>query len=363
MAGTGDPPEGTPEGVPGGGDEEYRSVVFDESFVSAAPLQESSAQERITDHAPAVRRRPGRPGQAAGKLSRQALILILLIAVAFGTAIYMGVRHPYQQPTGRPADPLRTTVIPLVPQGPVPGADKPDDLFARSPAAEFKSGAAGITLPGARRTAHFSDSQVMSALTTVKDYLVASSLDPKVLTGETVRPVRMLVDPDQHAQFDQSVDQPAADGRHATPGWLIRFDPAKTELADTQVRVSGVLNVTETERDVLEVTSDHTFAYALRPAGDDDGPASLFTVRRELHFRFDTENVRLHQAQLVTSYVQAGPLACGTDSAARLHPLLAGQTAKDGAPAGTNPYATDNPAALCGSLAPSAQPSGDGPGA
>lgn len=363
MAGTGDPPEGTPEGVPGGGEEEYRSVVFDESFVSAAPLQEYSAQERITEHAPAVRRRPGGPGPGGGKLSRQALILILLIAIAFGTAIYMGVRHPYEQPTGRPADPLRTTVIPLVPQGPVPGADKPDALFADSPAAEFKKGAAGIALPPAHRTAHFSDSQVMSALTTAKDYLVASSLDPKVLTGETVRPVRILLDPDQLVQFDRSVDQPAADGRHAATGWLVRFDPAKTELADPQVRVSGTMHVAEADGGVLEVTSDHTFAYALRPAGADDEPASLFTIRRELHFRFDTDNVRLHQAQLVTSYVQAGPLACGTDSAARLRPLLAGQTAKDGAPAGTNPYATDTPAALCGSLAPSAQPSRDGPGA
>ena len=96
MGGPGDPPEGAPEGGPGGGEDEYRSVVFDESFVRAARLQEFSAQERLSDHAPAVRRRPPlRRG-----LSRQALVLVLLIAVAFGTAIYMGVRHPYQSPAG-----------------------------------------------------------------------------------------------------------------------------------------------------------------------------------------------------------------------------------------------------------------------
>ena len=97
MGGPGDPPEGTPEGAPGGGDDEYRSVVFDESFVRAARLQEYSARERMADHAPAVRRRP----PLYRGLSRQALILLLLIAVAFGTAIYLGVRHPYQPPKAR----------------------------------------------------------------------------------------------------------------------------------------------------------------------------------------------------------------------------------------------------------------------
>jgi hypothetical protein len=39
-----------------------------------------------------------------------------------------------------------------------------------------------------------------------------------------------------------------------------------------------------------------------------------------------------------------------------LNPLLAGQTAKAGGPAGTDPYATGSATALCGSLAASAQP-------
>lgn len=55
----------------------------------------------MADHAPAVRRRP----TLQRGLSRQALILVLLIAIAFGTAIYMGVRHPYQAPTAQPPSP------------------------------------------------------------------------------------------------------------------------------------------------------------------------------------------------------------------------------------------------------------------
>jgi len=353
MGGPGDPPEGTPEGAPAGGDDEYRSVVFDESFVRAARLQEFSAQERIADHAPAVRRRPPlRRG-----LSRQVLILVLLIAVAFGTAIYMGVRHPYQTPVAQPPEPLRMTMIPLAPQSAVPGATSAEDLFAHSPAAQFRIGAEGITLPASRRTAHFSDSQVVTALTAAKDYLVESSLDPAVLIGGATRPVRILLDPQQLDQFDESLDHPASDGRHAPTGWLVRFDPARVQLADPKIRVQGSLQAAEFDSNTLEVIADHTFVYALEPTGsDENAKASLFTVRRELHFRFDRDDLRMHQVELLVSYVQAGPLACSEDSVNQLLPLLAGQTAKAGGPAGTDPYATGSATALCGSLAASAQP-------
>ncbi len=337
-----------------GGEDEYRSVVFDESFVRAARLQEYSARERMTDHAPAVRRRPPlRRG-----LSRQVLVLVLLIAVAFGTAIYMGVRHPYQTSALRqPAEPLRMTVIPLAPTGAVPGHADAEYLYAHSPAAQYRVGAEGIPLPASRRTAHFSDSQVVSALTTAKDYIVRSSLDPDVLTGDQVRTVRVLLDTDQLDQFDQSFAHPAADGRHAPTGWLVRFDPAEAKLADGRIRVQGSLQAAETDASTLEVTADHTFVYALRAArAGAPKEASLFTVRRELHFRFDRDDLRMHTAQLVVSYVQAGPLSCAEDSTNRLHPLLAGQTAKAGGPAGTDPYATGSATALCGSLATSAQP-------
>ncbi|MEU0244741.1 hypothetical protein ABZ192_10475 [Streptomyces sp. NPDC006235] len=354
MGGPGDPPEGTPEGAPGGGEDEYRSVVFDESFVRAARLQEFSAQERIADHAPAVRRRPPlRRGP-----SRQALALVLLIALAFGTAIYMGVRHPYQTPAAREAaEPLRMTVIPLAPEGKVPGTADTAYLYERSPAAQFKSGAEGVPLPASRRTAHFSDSQVVSALTTAKDYVVRSALDPDVLMGGEVRAVRVLLDSDQLDQFDQSFARPTADGRHAPTGWLVRFDPSRAELADRKVRVQGTLQAAEVNSSTLEVTADHTLVYALRPAGaGGKAEVSLFTVRRELHFRFDRDDLRLHQGQLVVSYVQAGPLSCAEDSTNHLRPLLAGQTAKEGGPAGTDPYATGSATALCGTLATSAQP-------
>ncbi|MET9483442.1 hypothetical protein [Streptomyces sp. NPDC006638] len=366
MAGRGEPPEGAPEGSPNG-DDEYRSVVFDESFIRAARLQEYSARERLGgDHAhAAVRSLPPkhvRRGRRRGFLHgpRQALVLLLVVALAFGTAIYLGVRSPYRPSTHGTAEALRMTVIPLAPAGRVPGGT-PDDLFAHSPAAQFRAGAAGITLPGVRGTRSFTESQVVAALTTVKDYLVASSLDPDVLAGRTVRPVRALLDPDQLTQFDRSFSAPADDGRHVPAGWLVRFDPAKVAPAADEVRVHGTLRVEETGPGILEVSSDHTFVYALRPAASSAVPvrdASLFTVRRELRFRFDQNDLAKHQAELLLSQAQVGPQACSAAPPRTLRPLLAGaRTTVAERPPGTNPFATGPiGTGLCGMLSTGAEP-------
>ncbi|MFH8615515.1 hypothetical protein ACH4E8_10630 [Streptomyces sp. NPDC017979] len=456
MAGRGDPPGetpgGTPEGPPGDGEDEYRSVVFDESFVRAARLQEYSARERLGSPARAVRTLPpwhGTPRRSGGALS--ALVLALLIAIALGTVIYLGVRHPHRAPVSQRADALRISMIPLVPSGPVPGGT-PEELFRNSPAAQHRIGASGIPLPGARRTGSFSESDVLAALTIAKNYLVVSSLYPEVLTGGAVRPVRVLLDPDQFDQFDRSMATPAPDGRHAAAGWLIRFDPAKVALADPGVRVHGTLSYSTAGSDTLEVTSNHSFTYALRPArppgatpqpdpaappakpqaaagarpdaqaqaapdpghqsgskepdagqagsgqpasgpqaagAGQSGPesqagagqqtgwgrpsgeagtaqqadsanrgASLFVIRRELRLRFDHDDLPHRRAELVSSSIQAGPQSCPQDGSGTLRPLLSGERAALGVPAGTDPYTTAEPTtALCGSLSPAAQPS------
>ncbi|AZM46032.1 hypothetical protein DMB38_09565 [Streptomyces sp. WAC 06738] len=347
MAGHEGPPDGTPERAPGGGDDEYRSIVFDEAFVKAARLEEYSASERVGDHAPAVRsRRPQRPGA-----SRQALVLVLLIALAFGTAIYMGVRMPYRQPGAPAAAPLRSTVVPLTPDGPVPGGE-PGELIAGSPAADFGTGADGIDLPDPDATRNFTEEQVVQALTASKDYLVTSAVDARTLTGGNVRDVRIQLDPQQHGQFDQSLARPADDGRHAATGWMVRFDPEHVRLADRKVRVDGAVTFSEVSDEELEVSADHVFVYVLRPAkasgGTPEAKASLFTVRRQVRIRFDHDDLRDRQLELAETALTAGPLACTADASAYLRPLLAGERDPRKTPHGTNPFAT--PGQLSGSL-------------
>ncbi|MCS0638127.1 hypothetical protein NX801_21210 [Streptomyces sp. LP05-1] len=357
MAGSVDPPEGTP-----GGEDEYRSVVFDESFVRAARIEEFSARQRMEEAAPAVRSRPA-PEPGPPRRGYGALLLVPAVMLVFAAVVFVGARHPYPVPAERRAEPLRTLLVSLAPRGPVPGG-RAEELYARSPAAQFRTGAAGIPLPPGRRTAHFSENQVMAALATAKDYLVRSSLDIGVLRGEALRPVRLLLDPDQAAQFDRSLDAPADDGRHAPAGWLVRFDPrAVTPVATARVR--GTLSVSEVSPDLLEVASDHTFAYALRPARSAPGrpaaaTASLFTVRRELRFRFDREDLRMHRTELLESRALAGPQDCAAGAGTgELRPLTAGRTATrpDPAAVATDPYEIGRPVTpLCGTLSPAGEP-------
>jgi hypothetical protein len=321
--------------------------VFDESFVRAARIQEYSARERLDDAARAVRNR--RFWSRVGP-PRQALILVALILVAFGTAVYLGIRNPYQHAPVASAQSLRITLIPLTPAKAVPAAGRVDP-FAGRPAEEYRSGAQGITLPIAQRVGDFSESQVLQALTATKDYLYASSIDPDALTGGDVRKVRNLLVPGQLEQFDSSLGRPVDDGRHAATGWLVRFDPARVKLAVDDVRVSGSMRVSEAGAGVLEVATDHVLVYAVRDAARANGTPSLFTVRRELRLRFDRDDLRDHQVELVQADVEAGPLSCASAPVAYFRPLLAGQLPP--AVAGVDPYDQQHEiTSVCGLLAP-----------
>ncbi|GGO80842.1 SCO2583 family membrane protein [Wenjunlia tyrosinilytica] len=358
MTGRGDPPEGAPDGIPGG-DDEYRSVVFDESFVRAARIQEFSATERMRSDARAVRTR----GRLHGSVSRQAFALILLIALAFGTAVYMGIRHPYRQPDTAVPTQATMAMIPLAPaRGGEPPTGAPRDLFKKGPASQYRVGADGIALPAVRRTDHFSVSQVLQAAMAAKEYLVASSINPDVLMSRQTRPVRRMLAPEQQAQFDRSLTRPADDGRHAATGWMVRFDPAKVKLADQGVRVDGSIQVRETDADSLQVTTDHTFVYAVGSARGDgkaDKAAALYTVRRELRLGFDRTALRESQPVLLESSSEAGPQLCSVDASMYFQPVLPGTLKSGGDPGksgGTDPFDHDKPVgATCGQLAAGAQ--------
>ncbi len=393
MGGRAEPPEGAPEGD-SGGEDEFRPVVFDESFVRAARIQELSAQERMDSGTRPVRRRGLRPGG----LPRQALALMLLVSMAFAAAVYLGTRHPYPEAVAG-TTPLSITVIPLQPgaggiptaasstaAGPTavspsasgspsaspsgspsasssasgaaaaPGsasasasASVAPGPFAGTPLEDYAVGISGMQVPVPRHTADFSHDQVLHAMNTVLTYLQASSLDPQVLMGAGTNSVRELLAPSQTAQFDASLAHPQDDQQHDVTGWLVRFDPGKVRLAaPDDVRVQGTLTYQEVSPGTLEVTSDHTFVYALTeipaatptpapgasgspPAHASTGvssastaqpPTILFTVRRELRYRFTLADLNANQLEIIDSVVQAGPMSCDADVSSYLQPLF-----------------------------------------
>ncbi|WP_049575796.1 hypothetical protein [Streptomyces sp. SBT349] len=358
MAGRADPPEGTPGGVPGAGDEEYPSTVFDESFIRAARLQEFSARQRLEDHTTAVRTRaPETGGHLTGRtVPKQGIALALIILLAFAAAIYLGANNPYDVGRAMVADPPAAMTVALAPEGEVRGGTDLAALWADSPAAGFGAGAGGVDLPDPRATDHFTAEQVLTALTLAKEYAVAGALTPEVLTGTTSVPVRELLGAEQRQRFDAAVG--GQDPQSDATDWLVRFDPDEAVLADPQVRVEGSFTFSEIADDVLQVNGRHVYVYALRPAGvGAAAPAALFTVQRQVRLQFGEKELRDRHVVLRQADTVAGPMDCAADRSAVLHPLLAGERASQPASEGTDPYALDGErAAPCGTLAVSDPP-------
>ncbi|MFD0528272.1 hypothetical protein ACFQ1I_16215 [Kitasatospora arboriphila] len=138
-----EPPEGAPEGG-SGSDDEFRSVVFDESFVRAARIQELSAQERLDGTYRATRPRVGLG--PFGTLPRQAVALLLVVFLAFAAAVYFGVSSPHRQAAPPSGNQLTTSLVALSPTGPVAAVADPEHPFAALPAA-YGEGTAGLALP------------------------------------------------------------------------------------------------------------------------------------------------------------------------------------------------------------------------
>ncbi|WP_354640350.1 hypothetical protein [Kitasatospora camelliae] len=316
-----EPPDGTPEG--GSSDDEFRSVVFDESFVRAARIQELSARERLGGGVG----RPTRPRIGLGPLGslpRQALALLLVVVVAFAAAVYFGVSAPNRQGAPAAGNQLTTSLTALAPAGPVVAVSDPKNPFAGLPAG-FADGVAGLGMPGGSATEHFTKIEVSRALETVQRYLVAAALAPTTLTQGDTSELRTLVTSGELAQYDESVGSPQDDQRHAATGWLVRFDPSRVALAEDTVKVAGGIQIAEAGTGTLEITTDHTFVYALRPTESaEDTTPSLFSVRRELRFQFDRTDLGLARLRLVDAVVLAGPTACGAPMAGYLQPILAG---------------------------------------
>ncbi|MCX4749018.1 hypothetical protein OG455_26495 [Kitasatospora sp. NBC_01287] len=340
MGDRGEPPEGVPEGG-SGSDDEYRSVVFDESFVRAARITELSAEERLGGGSRAIRHKVG--AGAFTSLPRQALTLLLLIVLAFGAAVYFGVTAPRGDPGQSGATQLTAELTALAPAtGEVPAADPSSPFASLAAATGYADGSAGFGLPAVRTaTAHFSQSQVSVALDTVRRYLEATELAPAVLVQGQTAPVRALLAPQEQDQFDQSVASPADDQHHSATGWMVRFDPMRIALATDTVKVAGGVTVTELDPGTLQITSDHTLVYALRPAGAvTNGPVSLYTVRREVRFDLGPTDIANAQVRLVDSVEQAGPTACGAAQADYLRPLAVGPVGPVGS-AAARPGAVD----------------------
>lgn len=151
----------------------------------------------------------------------------------------------------------------------------PSDPYEATPAANFPVGEAGLTVPVAEPVEGMSAEAVAAALARVRQALIASYLDPRMLIDHDPSPLLSLLAPDSAA----TVRARLAEGGYGTT--LVRLTPAAS-LAATP-RVSGALSYQRVDWNgipALDVTSNYVFTYAFAK------PAGVVVVHAETHWMF-----------------------------------------------------------------------------
>ncbi|MFE8937839.1 hypothetical protein ACFYNX_10130 [Streptomyces sp. NPDC007872] len=245
----------------------------------AARLRAAPAPWRASASAP-VRPRSRRGWYVAGFVTALAL---LFVAVDPGGVVgWSGhgdrAGAPLAPETARPEE-----TPPAEPGGRATLADP----FRGSPAARWKSGTAGITVPAAEATGRMTKAEVARALTRTRDFLAASGLDPAVLRGARPERAIALMNPrqeDVRTFVSTALSTPGED--HDPLLLFSRFDPAQARLVGDEVRTRGRLSYREGRLGALEVTADVTYVYPVAPAGGGDEVVRVI-ARRETVVSWD----------------------------------------------------------------------------
>lgn len=159
---------------------------------------------------------------------------------------------------------------------PVPGDPVSDDTpsrsaaqldltkpFASTPAADWADGAAGITAPAPKAIREFSAAQVAEATGLVREALVASRIDTRLVVGHDPTGYLGLLAPDARRQL-----QPLfGDGHEPQVQSLVSMVASGTELLPVDPKVSGSMSVRAGGPGELVVHTNYVFVYAFQPAG------------------------------------------------------------------------------------------------
>ncbi|PWK63965.1 hypothetical protein BCL76_11742 [Streptomyces sp. CG 926] len=218
---------------------------------------------------------PARPARRTGWYLVGLLVSLALLVVAFVPGrvvdLFAGDDHAAPAKAGRN-----------------PTMDEP---FRGSPAADWASGAAGITVPEARAVGWMSAAQVEQALARSRDFIVTSGLDRGVLRGERPEQAIALINPHQKDVQDLLKTAFQTPTEKNDPLLLFsRFQPSRSQLVGDVVKTKGQLTYREGERGALQVTADVTFVYPVTRAdagAGGDGEIVRTIVRRELVLSWD----------------------------------------------------------------------------
>jgi hypothetical protein len=236
-------------------------------------------------------------------------------AVVLGLAASAGflVLQRGQQPG------LDVAQSPTAPTAPAPAAsaaapEATSPPFADTPAAAWPVGAAGITLPEARRTGAYSAAQVREAARATRAYLEAAMLDERVLFDSKLKPVLRTMDRDSREQATAEVaadrEKPDGDDSLRWTSFANRFRPGDW-TADDEVRIRGRMKPTIGEQGLLEMTYVFVAAYWMQPSTG--GPWVPVAVRREGSAYFRTDGRGVTKPWIGGDGITTSRSVCGSD--------------------------------------------------
>ncbi|MFJ2186599.1 hypothetical protein ACIOJE_01385 [Kitasatospora sp. NPDC087861] len=289
-----------------GGKDPFADLVLDEEFVRGATVQEQSGRTRMLaarwKHTPPVdpggRRSvndgPAKAGRRFGRKPkaqpvdpwgnprprrrlewRAPLYVALTIAVLLAALNIDGLRSWYAGRHGDSGSAAHTPVPTVAPETAKPTTAPPkvddqqptvDHPWAGSPAEGWPNGTEAFVLPDARPIGVFSADQVAAQLQSVKNYLIAANLDPKVLAGGRPDAALALLDREERDRATKALTNPSKDTDPTS--WFSRFDQREAILVGDVVKVQGRITVEgDGDKGVL-VHTDFSYVYPLRPGPD-----------------------------------------------------------------------------------------------
>ena len=203
-------------------------------------------------------------------------LLVLVVLVGGGAFAVVRLDPTWLHRThARTASPVRPTpkVSMVAPLSSVFANRPPADPFAGVPADHWADGAAGITVPAARAHGRYTAAQVRSAYQTTRKLLIAGNLDWPTLRGGAPSAFAALLARTERQQFLSGLRSTALnkDGSEQnTRTWVTSFAPG-TSFVTTVIKVHGTMSAgtaDESGSEVLRITFDYLFVYAVEPPGD-----------------------------------------------------------------------------------------------
>lgn len=156
------------------------------------------------------------------------------------------------------------------------------DPFASTPAASWADGAAGIVPPEPKAVGAFSAQRVAEATQQVRDVLIASRLDSRMLVDHDPAGYLSLLAPDARRQLE-----PLFGGRELEVQSLVSLVEPGNTLLPVEPKVSGSMSVAPGGEGELVVHTNYVFAYAFEPKGKlrlADAMNTIVVVRADVDY-------------------------------------------------------------------------------